>query len=102
MVLAEVSGSSKLPFTSRLMAGGGGGGGGTGRSSSVAVRVVPAKIAVMVTEMVEVTGWVASEKVTPVAPAAAVTVAGTAASAGWLLVSATVSPPGPAGQGKVT
>src|SRR5712692_8832127 len=58
MVLAEVSGSSKLPFTSRLIAGGGGGGGGTGRSSSVAVRVMPANIAVIVTEVIDVTFWV--------------------------------------------
>src|SRR5207302_741879 len=102
MVLAEVSGSSKLPLTSRLIAGGGGGGGGTGRSSRVAVRVMPSNIAVMTTGVVAATGFVTTEKVTPVAPGGAVTVPGAITTPGWLLASVTARPPAPAGHAKVT
>src|SRR5690348_15706832 len=102
MRLVEVSGASKPPFTSRLIGGGGGGGGGTGRSSSVAVRVIPANIAVITIGVMAATGFVAREKLTPVAPCAAVTVPGTTASAGWLLPRLTVRPPAPAGHAKET
>src|SRR5712691_7012777 len=102
MVLAEVSGSSKLPLTSMLIACGGGVGGGTGRSSRVAARVTPANIAVMTTGVVAATGLVASEKVTPVAPGAAATVPGAITNPGWLLASVTGRPPAPAGHAKVT
>src|SRR2546430_2612594 len=102
MVLPDVSGSSKLPFASRLTGGGGGGGGGTGRSSRAAVRVNPSNAAVRVTEVTACTGRVGREKLTWAAPGGTVTAAGAGRRSGRLLVSATVVPCGPAGQTRST
>src|SRR5947209_1383240 len=106
MVLVEVSGSSKLPFTRRLTAGGGGGGGGSGRSSREAVRVVPEKTAVIVTGVMAATGFVATGKsvgmkLTWVAPSGTLTLDGTV-TAGLVLVSVTTVPPAGAGSVRVT
>src|SRR5262245_38291986 len=71
----------------------GGGGGGTGRTVSVAVRVVPLKVAEMVTLFVAATVTVLIVKVALVAPAGIVTLAGVEATPGLLLDNVTTAPP---------
>src|SRR5689334_19109992 len=107
MELREVSGSSKLPFTKRLtgvgdVGGGGGGAGNGGRTSSEAVSVRSPARAVRTTGVIAVTGWVVIGKVALIAIAGTRTLAGTCTTLAWLLASATVTPPAPAGQGRET
>ena len=71
----------------------GGGGGGTGVTVSAAVRVVPLKVAEMVTLLFAVTETVVIVKLALVAPAGTVTLAGVDATAEALLDRVTTAPP---------
>ena len=73
-----------------------------GFSASTAVRVTPAKAAVMVAVVAAVTAVLIAVNVALLAPAATVTLAGTPAAAVLLLVSATTAPPAAAALVSVT
>jgi len=69
------------------------GGGAAGFTVSVAVLVVPANAALIVTAVDALTALVLTVKLAVVAPAATVTLAGTRAAVVLLLESATTAPP---------
>jgi len=78
------------------------GGGAAGFTVSVAVLVVPAYAALIVTAVEAVTALVLTVKLAVVAPAATVTLVGTRAAVVLLLESATIAPPDGAALLKVT
>jgi hypothetical protein len=82
--------------------GGGGGGADCGITVSVAVRLTPPDVAVMVNAVEVVTDLVVTAKLALVAPAATVTLAGTVAACVLLLDSVIDTPPDGAAPVKVT
>ena len=77
----ELSNSARVILTVSVLGGGGGGGAATGLIVSVALRVMPLKVPLIVALVIALTAVVLIVKFAEDAPAATVTLAGTVAAA---------------------